>query len=428
MHVESVKTRCYMANIDLARFRNAPTDDDGTGHISGTSTPQPSLQDKRFPSIMSSFQVGSNSITRLLSSSLQASGLARTSSQSSTAGTEKQLRATAETGESATQHLSSVPSSAQSPPLLSHEMADPAPTVLPLKYGFMAPYPTPPASIRSSNSAKATDSGLDDPASASTSPPPVGMLMNKSSLGPSYHQKSGSDLTHQAGRQMPLAAPPTSTVTESTVQASHFSDSRARAATTSNTPARSQSPERSEDNKNTQTSTSSAVHLLKKLTDAFALKSGTTTPTRALSVAKSSQSDQQGISSNGDVTDTGTNQSSTPPGAHVPAAKGKLTIKITEGKGLRRSRDPYVVIVFQRSELISAGPRPSEDDDEAAIASVAMGGVPIQRQASDSGRPMAIPMRSRQSSNTSIPDPSMFRNRNARLSFTNPKWDAEAVL
>ena len=108
--------------------------------------------------------------------------------------------------------------------------------------------------------------------------------------------------------------------------------------------------------------------------------------------------------------------------------KGKLTIKILEAKGLRKCRDPYVVVVFQRSELISSGPRTFDDEDELMPPTPASGGVPIQRQGSDSGRPMAIPMRSRQSSNTSVTDYNTFRSRNPRRSFTNPKWDAEAVL
>jgi protein-serine/threonine kinase len=86
------------------------------------------------------------------------------------------------------------------------------------------------------------------------------------------------------------------------------------------------------------------------------------------------------------------------------------------------------VVVFQRSELISSGPRHTEEDDNLSVATPGMGGIPIQRQGSDSGRAMAIPMRSRQSSNTSISDYNTFRNRSARLSFTNPKWDAEAEL
>jgi len=68
------------------------------------------------------------------------------------------------------------------------------------------------------------------------------------------------------------------------------------------------------------------------------------------------------------------------------------------------------------------------DEKKLSVAIPGMGGVPIQRQGSDSGRPMAIPMRSRQSSNTSITDYNTFKSRNQRPSFTNPKWDAEAAF
>jgi protein-serine/threonine kinase len=87
-----------------------------------------------------------------------------------------------------------------------------------------------------------------------------------------------------------------------------------------------------------------------------------------------------------------------------------------------------VVVVFQRSELISAGPHPAEDEDDAAISAVSMGAIPMKRQGSDSGRSMAIPMRSRQSSNTSVSDFNTFRSRNSGSSLTSPKWDAEAIL
>lgn len=115
-------------------------------------------------------------------------------------------------------------------------------------------------------------------------------------------------------------------------------------------------------------------------------------------------------------------------GAPVKAPRGKLTVKIAEARGLRRSKDPYVVAVFQRNELVSKGPRSEEtedDDDEYTMSPV--GGIPISRQGSDSGRPMAIPMKSRQSSNTSISDHRDFKIK-SRRSMTNPKWDTEAVF
>lgn len=156
-------------------------------------------------------------------------------------------------------------------------------------------------------------------------------------------------------------------------------------------------------------------------------QSGANTPTRALSStqAHSDGHDEPRHAAVDRINRTATS-TPTPSGARAPVARGKLSIKISEARGLKRCQNPYVVVVFQRNELISAGPRPSEDTDEAAIAAVAMGGVPIQRSGSDSGRPMAIPMRSRQSSNTSITDFNTFRSRNSRRSFTNPKWDAEA--
>jgi protein-serine/threonine kinase len=115
-------------------------------------------------------------------------------------------------------------------------------------------------------------------------------------------------------------------------------------------------------------------------------------------------------------------------GAPAPAPKGKLTVKIAEARGLRKSRDPYVVAVFQRNELVSKGPLPEkEEEEDQGTTSSPMGGIPIMRSGSDSGRPMAIPMKSRQSSNTSLSDYRDFKSK-GRRSMTNPKWDTEAIL
>lgn len=160
-------------------------------------------------------------------------------------------------------------------------------------------------------------------------------------------------------------------------------------------------------------------------------KSGPPTPTRALSAARPSGSDgriNSARTSNDGAEVSGTQTPRSTGGAQAPAPKGKMTIKITEARGLRKSRDPYVVVVFQRSELISSGPRNVEGGHSLSVATPGKGGIAIQRQGSDSGRPMAIPMRSRQSSNTSVTDYNTFRNRSPRESFTSPKWDAEAAL
>ena len=114
-------------------------------------------------------------------------------------------------------------------------------------------------------------------------------------------------------------------------------------------------------------------------------------------------------------------------GGTVVAPKGKLTVKINEARGLRKSLDPYVVAVFQRNELVSKGPQSEEGDEDEGNSHSPMGGIPIMRTGSDSGRPMAIPMKSRQSSNTSLSDYRDFKNKGRKM-FTNPKWDSEAVL
>ncbi|KAI9050854.1 hypothetical protein LZ554_004973 [Drepanopeziza brunnea f. sp. 'monogermtubi'] len=154
------------------------------------------------------------------------------------------------------------------------------------------------------------------------------------------------------------------------------------------------------------------------------------TPTRALS-NQTVKSDVSGGSdpANGhhpkEVTPA-TSVSSGSPGVQAPAPKGKLTVKITEARGLRKSRDPYVVAVFQRNELVSKGPIRQQDDEDEDATSSPMGGIPISRTGSDSGRPMAIPMKSRQSSNTSTTEYHDFKSK--VRSMTNPKWDTEAVF
>ncbi|KAL7798525.1 serine/threonine-protein kinase sck1 [Trichoderma ceciliae] len=168
---------------------------------------------------------------------------------------------------------------------------------------------------------------------------------------------------------------------------------------------------------------------LKELTRGIIFKSGPPTPTRALSTANSHSDgrDTPNGSSNDGAETSGT-QTPKNSGAQAPTAKGKLTIKIVEARGIRKSRDPYVVAVFQRSELISGGPHAIEEEEHVIGTPSGLGAIPMKRQVSDSGRPMAIPMRSRQSSNTSISDYNTFRNRTSRTLYSSPKWDAEAVF
>lgn len=113
----------------------------------------------------------------------------------------------------------------------------------------------------------------------------------------------------------------------------------------------------------------------------------------------------------------------------VRPPRGRLSVSISEGRNLRPSVDPYVVCQFQWSEYISAGPINGEPNrlqgNGAAKQNGPLGGIAIRRTGSDMGRPMAIPMKSRQSSNTSITDSRDLKPGNM---VTNPKWEHDAVL
>lgn len=404
--------------------RTAAADDEGSDQIgvdsprSGVATPQPDLHDKRLPGIMSYFnQVRASSLQRLLPGSLRMYGHNATTSKASTPIIETQLQAAtlAELPPTPVEpDISRTSSPEQGPPLFAHEMLGPATETAPRSDEQRHPYPTPPASQPSSLRNVSRESSSQT--SAAGTPP--------ASRPASMRHLSLSDLGRGKARRSSLLAPLTTMVCESSAPAGHLSNPAGRSSTVPSSPsiAHPGTGERS-----ISYESASLVHLKQKLTST---KSGNSTPTRALSSAQPSQSEARDDSkrkSSSERIDRTATSTPTPPGA-APAARGKLTIKVTEARGLRKCRDPYVVVVFQRSELISSGPRPAEDDEEAAISAVAAGAIPMKRQGSDSGRAMAIPMRSRQSSNTSITDFNTFRNRDSRRSFTSPKWDAEAIL
>lgn len=400
---------------------------------SGFATPEPDPQDKRLPGIMSYFgQVRPSSFQRLWSGTFSAPPEAAAQTPSTAPQPQKSEQEQEHESSPSSQQPPTPPeptsrdssvSEDQDPPLLPHEKVEaPIEEKPPPEGGQIHPYPTPPASSRSSlrgaNVGESSGEGARYGVAASVA-------------SPTARKMSVTDLAGLTSRRPSALAPVTSAlVAESSVHASHFSNPSSRRVSTSQSspvhelPTSIQEDPVSEDR--------ASVRRLKELTHAAASKSGHSTPNRSLSTAQPARHDGQDerTVSNETSSATGTQTpTSSSTAMSAPAAKGKLTIKISEGRGLKKCRAPYVVAVFQRSELISHGPRDEEEDDESAITNVAMGGVPIQRQGSDSGRPpMAIPMRSRQSSNTSIGEFNSFRNRTQRRSFTNPKWDAEAVL
>ena len=309
-------------------------------------------------------------------------------------------------------------------PLLSHETLEPVNDAVHPDHNTSSlnPYPTPPRSQTSSEKGVILDTA--GVASGAENGP-------RRAVRPvSAHVKRLSDLSLKV-RRASLSTPLTSIVTPSTVLASHLSNPSSR--TTHTTPSTPLSMPSSAADASGYFAQSASVDQLKRLTDVAWKKSGQSTPTRAMSTTQPAPAESRSSSktSDGDAnaaSGRATPVSSQTGGAAAPTQKGKMTIKIIEARGIRRARDPYVVAVFQRSELISAGPQPPAEEDDVPQSATTSAGVPIQRQISDSGRPMAIPMRSRQSSNTSVNDHNTFRNRNGLRSFTNPKWDAEAVL
>lgn len=399
---------------------------------SGFATPEPDPQDKRLPGIMSYFgQVRPSSFQRLWSGTFSAAHEDAAQSSSTASSSHKSEQEQEHESSPSSQPPSSPPeptfrdSSApedQGPPLLPHEKVEAPLEDNSPEGGQLHPYPTPPASSRSSlrgaNVGESSGEGARHGVAASA-------------ISSTARKMSVTDLAGLTGRRPSALAPVTSAlVAESSVHTSHISNPGSRRVSTSQNSPVHELPTSIEEDLVSEDRAS--VRRLKELTLAAASKSGQSTPNRTLSTAHPARHDGQDerTVSNETSSATGTQTpTSSSTATSAPAAKGKLTIKISEGRGLKKCRAPYVVAVFQRSELISHGPRDEEEDDESAITNVAMGGVPIQRQGSDSGRtPMAIPMRSRQSSNTSTGEFNSFRNRTQRRSFTNPKWDAEAVL
>jgi hypothetical protein len=384
--------------------------DDSDIPRSGVATPQPDPSDKRLPGIMHSYfgQVGSESSTRPNSGHFECPVMG---SEVETPARGDEVLPTV-TPDSGNEPASDPHQEAEAPLPLAPENS---------RSSGLHPYPTPPVSQPPSlHKLKLSDSSSED----------EGVKAKESATSSSAHHKSISESIPSSARRASLMNPLSSVVTASNVHAAHFSNP-SDCTTTPSTPSHSRL--------NSDFHESPSYDRLKKLTDDAPRKKSTpATPTRALS-NQTVKSDASGGSDHantqngkdGKVTlaEVALAQTSTPAtGAPAPAPKGKLTVKIAEARGLRKSRDPYVVAVFQRNELVSKGPLPAkEEDEDQGATSSPMGGIPIMRSGSDSGRPMAIPMKSRQSSNTSLSDYRDFKIK-GRRSMTNPKWDTEAVL
>lgn len=115
---------------------------------------------------------------------------------------------------------------------------------------------------------------------------------------------------------------------------------------------------------------------------------------------------------------------SSPP---VGPPKGKLSVIVSEARGLRLSYNPYAVTVFEWIESVARPTKPGQMglEFEGSSTEQTMGGVAIKKSDNDMGRSIAIPMKSRQGSNTSLNDQKDFK---AVRQVTNPRWDHLALL
>jgi protein-serine/threonine kinase len=106
-------------------------------------------------------------------------------------------------------------------------------------------------------------------------------------------------------------------------------------------------------------------------------------------------------------------------------------VKIEKARNLKPSYDPYVVCVFEWNEYISNGPKhdamdvDGEDGRQKRGRKEQLLSMPIRRTDSDMGKPMSIPMKSRQSSNNSNAD---GHDQQQGATVTDPQWAHEAML
>ena len=231
-----------------------------------------------------------------------------------------------------------------------------------------------------------------------------------------------SSFASRASRHQSL---PTSSVTRSSVAAAHFS----------NPTSSSHSPQRVTPTTTPPSSelidASISVQELNKLTSdvASGSREKNTPPLtpRALSqTEKAPRSPRSNTSA--PTSDDGANSQSTTsarPADTLPTGppRGKLTVRIAEGRGLRPAVEPYCVCVFDWNEYISEGPRQDRmeiDTEERKPSTTAA--MAMRRTDSDMGRSMAIPPRSRQS-NTNGHDGKQGMDK-----ITHPQWDHEATL
>ncbi len=294
--------------------------------------------------------------------------------------------------------------------------------------GTLAPmttlaYPTPPPSSSSSSSTRKVSAADSDGSSQ----------IREADVSLSCHpllqrQGSGSNvLPVRTRRQTAGLNPLSSIITSYSVNAAHISN-----PTSSRSSSIPSTPTSDVPGKSALSSLTSHLELT-TLTDHAASPRKKSTPPltpRALSNDGSESArqtppttDQGNEKSNANGPSAAPTPRSSPP---VGPPKGKLSVILSGARGLRPSFNPYAVCAFEEIESIATGYRQgdAETSPEARSSDQSAGGVPIRAPNGEMGRSMAIPMKSRQSSTTSLKDQKDFKNDR----ITDPIWNHEAVL
>ena len=284
------------------------------------------------------------------------------------------------------------------------------------------PYPTPPASSSSSSIRGTSEAGSErsthkqDPDSSNACRPTLA------------RQQSGHVVMPLRTRRQSASLNPLSNITtNSSVHAAHISN-----PTSSRPSTRPSTPTSSTPARNALSSLSSHLELV-KLTDDVALPRKKNTPPltpRALSndgPESAKQPHRATDLQNGRATQNGTAHPTPHSSPPIGPPKGKLSVVVSQARGLRPSYNPYAVTVFEWIESVArpSKPGPTESEQELRAGEQLMGGVPIKRSGSDMGRSITIPLKSRQSSTTSLSDQKDFKN--GRY-ITDPQWNHIALL
>ncbi|KAG2418396.1 serine/threonine-protein kinase sck1 [Aspergillus terreus] len=404
------------------------------------ATPQPDLSDKRLPSIMHSFlQVGASSGDQrrcsdtLLFPSSKSASAHNVQSRADDAGTRD---------DSSSGHTSS--SSGSFVMMERDEASGYQPSSAPRdKYpgakeyppGAMPPtnLPTPPYCPAYSLLQKEPD---DVELGSSAPSQGVGSIFTalKNYLSVSGNTPSSSDPSTRRHTSLPV-----SSVSDDPVLASHFSNPSLPC--TSDVMSLSDAPLFEHEKPHVSMSSENLAKLTGNVSELLRLKNTPPLTPRAMS-NEGSQSEQKTPTASPDPPEQGQSQSdemdkstdeitgkleqafpsepdSPSTGPPVASQKGKLYVKISEGRGLRPGYDPYVVCVFEWNECIS---KSAKDEEEESMERQKQ---EQERSDREAGRPMAIPMKSRQSSHNSSMD---SHDPRSRAPVTDPHWNHEATF